>query len=312
MSGSVQGGPVTWRGGRDEEGFREYFITHRVKMTDEGDGPALALQASGLPATGSFWSFDNDVDIWAFCSPEKTQKIYKEKRGDPNLWWDVESRFTTKPFNRCQTSTIEDPLLEPQKISGSFVKFTKEAIVDKDGNGVFSSSEEMFRGPQVEIDDNRPTVRIEQNVLNLGLATFAPMVDTVNDAALWGLPARTIKLSNVSWQRKYFGTCSKYYTRIFDFDIDFNTFDRTIIDEGTKVKVGHWTDCETWTVGSVVSGTGTTGASGFQRFKDCKGENIRTLLDGSGNPNFTGTPVLKTFKFYSESNFPTLAIPLSL
>ncbi len=314
-------GRFSWRGERDDEGHRTWWLQQRVVTTDPLDGPAVVMEASGLPAIGDQWNFGNDVDIWAFCYPTRRVSIYKEKKGDPSTQWLVESKFSTVPFQRCSSTTIENPLLEPQKISGSFTKYTTEATRDRNGVAIISSSYEMIRGPQVEFDANRPTVRIEQNVAALGLSTFSQMVDTVNDATLWGLGARRIKLSNVSWTRNYYGVCNFYYTRTFDFDINFNTFDRIIIDEGTKVLRGEWQS------GSGGTGTGTTAGCGewvadgdasasnpsdFQRAKDCNGENIRVLLNGAGLPLGSGTPVTSTLEYYPESNFLLLNIPTSL
>jgi hypothetical protein len=130
--------------------------------------------------------------------------------------------------------------LEPQKISGTFAKYTKEAVFDRNGNAIVTSSWERMKGPEVEFDHNRPAVRVEQNVVALDLATVAPMIDTVNDATLWGLAERTIKLTNFAWERKLYGSCNFYYTRVFDFDIDYNTWDRNLLDEGTKCLNGEW------------------------------------------------------------------------
>jgi len=112
-----------------------------------------------------------------------------------------------------------------------------------------SSSHEQIRGRQVEFDNNKPSVTIRQNVAALGLSTFSQMVDTVNSVPMWGLGTRRIKLSNAPWERKYYGRCHVYYTRTFEFDIDYKTFDRDAVDEGTKVLHGHW---------GGVSGTGLT------------------------------------------------------
>ena len=119
-------------------------------------------------------------------------------------------------MKRCNTTSIENPLAEPQKVSGTFIKYTRELVWDKDGDLLIYSSHEPIKGGDVEFDRNRPSVRVEQNVSGLGLATFAAMVDTLNDATLWGLVARCIKLDNVSWERKLYGVCTYYYTRIFD------------------------------------------------------------------------------------------------
>src|SRR5690606_22693106 len=100
--------------------------------------------------------------------------------------------------------------------------------LDRYGNPIKSSSHEQFRGSNVEFDANRPTVWVDQNVSSLGLATFASMIDCVNDRPLWGLPKRRIKLSNVTWERKMYGTCRFYYTRKLEFDIRYDGFDRRL------------------------------------------------------------------------------------
>ena len=203
-------GPRTWGGDRDEEGHRTYRVEHLVETDNHLDGPQIVMNTPGLPVIGSFWSFGNDIDSWAFCYPDMKVTILKEKEGDKNFHWRVGQKFSTRPLKRCQDETVEDPLLEPQKISGNFVKYTKEASQDRFGNMIKNSAHEIYRGPQVEFDHNRPTVRVEQNEPLLGLETFTEMVDTVNDTTLWGLTKRKIKLSDVSWERKVHGVCDFY------------------------------------------------------------------------------------------------------
>ncbi len=307
----------TWSGSRNAEGHREFKVVHIVKAAIL-DGPQVVMSAAGLPLTGSMWNFDNDLDPWAFCLPTISVSIHQEKEGDSNRYWKVENTFSTRPTERCQDETIEDPLLEPQKISGGFVKYTKEITKQRAnhsdpllaGKEIKSSSHEMFRGPQMEFDFNRPTVRIGQNVASLGLETFAEMVDTVNDDVLWGLDARKIKLSNVTWERRVYGLCNFYYTRNFEFDIDFNTFDREVVDEGTKQIIGDFNEDVEY---QKATGMVKTDPQNFQRAKDFKGENIRVLLDGNGEPLGAGAdPVKIEVEHYPESNFLLLGIPTSL
>lgn len=331
------GGPRILEGERDEEGHRTYMVTHIVRGAAGSDGPAEVMQCAGLPAIGDTWSMlnGNDVDVWAWCTPYMKVTIHQAREGDPVEYWAVQQKFTTKPMKRCNTAQIEDPLSEPQKVSGSFVKYTKEVYKDRFGRWIRSSSHEQIRGPQVEFDSNRPTVRIEQNVLSLGLSTFSQMVDTVNDSTLWGLPRRCIKLSNVSWERKLYGVCTYYYTRSFDFDIDYNTFDRTVPDEGTKCLNGRWaTEDE---ISSGITGWVLVDVDGsppdktnplhFVRYKDRNGENARVMLDGNGLPadtdvatnvsgsgtttNDSGPAATIGIEYYPESNFLTLGIPTS-
>lgn len=232
-------GRRTWGGERDEKGHRTYKIVHLVEAPTT-NGPATILATPGLPAEGSFWQFDDDIDEWAFCYPTTKVSIHQEKEGDPNYYWLVENTYSTKPLDRCNDNPIEDPLLEPDRISGGFTRSTREESVDKDGNTVKSSSHELFRGPQVEFDHSKMTIRVSQNVADLGDEIFTDMIDTVNDDTFWDYGAREVKLDNVTWERKVHGTCDYYFVRNFEFSIDPDTFDREITDEGTKVLHGHW------------------------------------------------------------------------
>lgn len=321
MSASIYGGGRrTWGGERDSEGYRTFTITNLVKTTNKDDGPMTVMNCPGLPAIGSVWNFGNDVDLWCFCFPDMSIKIHEEREGEPSVLWRVDQKFSNKPFKRCQDTNIEDPLMEPQKVSGSFIKYTEEAAQDRFGRFLLYSNWEQMRGPQVEFDANRPVVRIEQNVGTLGLATFSQMVDTVNDAPLWGLPARCIKLSNPTWERKIYGTCYYYYTRTFEFDIMYNTFDRFILDQGHTSLHGHWgksptgtSTRSTWIVDNIDGAPADkTNPQHFDKHKDRKAENTTTLLDGFGRPLDDGdNPVYFRIEKYHESNFLSLGIPTS-
>ena len=295
MAGRIAtgGGHHSWSLVRDDEGHREYKLVHKVEMDSSLDGPALALQTPGIPLPGTLWVVDNDLDLWAYCRNDATVTPVVE--GEPNNYFLVEQLFSTKPLKRCGEYQFEDPLLEPMKVSGSFTKFLEEAHIDRFGNPIVNSAHEQVRGPKVEFDRNRPTVRIEQNVPFLQLDLLSHFMDTVNDDYLWGLPPRCVKLSNVSWERLYYGFCYAYYRRVLDFDINFETFDRELLDEGTKVLNGHWGD-----VPGTGTGTATTpgwvldnvGGSTpdpnnpqhFIRLTDRNGNLISGPLNGAGLP----------------------------
>jgi hypothetical protein len=237
---------------------------------------------------------------------------HDSREDQPGYWWLVSQQFSTRPRTRCQDESIEDPLLEPDDISGTFVKYLEEKMKDKDGNPILTSSHELVRGPQVEFDSNRPTVRISQNVASLGLSTFTEMVDTVNDATLWGLEKRKIKLSNVSWERLLYGTCDYYYKRAFDFDINFKTFDRDVVDQGTKA-LGYWYVNEVTGINEWVTAGDANDPKDFNRYQDKHGNYTTVLLNGSGAPLSSGAdPVTFEVAYYEESNFEELGIPTSL
>lgn len=289
-------GPLSWSLDANEEGHRDYKLRWLCLATSADDGPFTVLQASGLPTIGSAWSIGNDSDPWAFCWPN--WKVTQIIDGEQNLHWVVEQPFSTRPLRRCQTTTIGDPLSEPAKISGSFLNYTEEATTDYLGNPLVSSSWEQLRGPLVERDACRATVNIGLNVLTLPLAGYTAMMNTLNDATLWGLAARCVKLSGVTFERNLYGTCSYYYTINYAFDIDFNTHDRELLDEGTRVLVG--------------SGT-LSNPLHFVAYKDLTGENSRVILDGAGNAwNGVGSPGTFLNQKYAESNLLLLGIPASL
>jgi len=318
MASKLHGGPIVWGLQRDDEGHRTYNVSFLAVTDDVLDGPySVAYGISGLPLPGvSFWAYGNDIDTEAICTPATKVSLFNHVEGQPHNWWRFDYLFSTKRnIKRCQDTNITDPLMEPDRLSGSFAKYTKEVMKDKDGLYIRSSSHEIIRGSQVEFDHNRPTVRIEQNKLNLGLSLFAPMIDNVNASPMWGLPARCVKLSNVSWERKLYGSCTFYYTRTFEFDIDYNTFDKAVMDEGTKALNGRWKNDGTWELVPINASSGApdpNNPSHFMRMKDRNGENMRVILDGAGKPlTDPANAVYRDVKYYQETDFFTLGIPTS-
>lgn len=305
-------GRYDWGMSRDKDGHRDYKIKWLMQTDDTDDGPAIVSACTDLPLIGDYWAYGNDADPWAFCWP--TLEIQPTFDRERNPFWLASQTFSTRPFKRCQDDSIENPLSEPMRLSGSFIKFTKEATVDKDGKAIRSSSHEMLRGAAVEFDDNRPTVNVGMNLMSLPLSTFAPMVDTVNDATLWGLSARMVKLANVKWNRLVYGTCTYYYTVDYEFEVNYLTFDRYVLDEGAKCLIG-------WAPGSRAaaldpdagSPANHTKAENFEVYKDKNGENARCLLDSKGRPLSDGdSPHEILVAKYTESNFLDLGVPTSL
>lgn len=220
----------------NDEGHRSYELTSRILCTSHLDGPATVLQTAGLPAVGSTWNVGGDVDNYAYCTPYA--KVYSQQEGDGerSIHWFVDQRFTTRPMFRCNTATIENPLNEPAQIRGGFAPYREEAIYDRNGDLLLSSSLERMTGPEVEIEKGRPIVNICFNVATLPLTTFTEMMATgaVNDSTLWGCPARTVRLAEVTWERLLYGVCTYYYRITYAFEIKFDGWNRFIIDQGTR------------------------------------------------------------------------------
>lgn len=336
MAASLQNttGVRTYSAKRDKDGYTDYKVVFRVNV-DKDDGPGVAMNCPGLPIPGSAWDFEGDSDEWAYCTWEMTASPV-QKPDDIIKQFDVEVMFTTRPMSKyCREVRFEDPLLEPPRISGSFIKYTEEASYDRFGQPIVNSANERMRGPQTEFDKSRNAISVEQNVLDLELDLLSQMNDTVNEAPMWGLPARCIKLTVGPWEKKYIGACCAYYTRKFDFEtnvvVDPETgevssgFDRDLLDEGTKCLRGDWDrDPASLTYGAfkLADGVDGTKSSDFMRFKDWNGELGKVILDGFGKPiheaigtgSGTGDAVPTSpgnvhVEKYDESDFFLLGIP---
>lgn len=323
-------GVLNRTGSMDEEGNRNYAVVLRVHVDDNNDGPFAVLNATGLPAVGSTYNYENASDDEAWLRPNCTVTNVMQE-GRPTLDYNITLNYSTKPQDENQNSTceqgeIKNPLLQPPKVRGSFTKYQEQATFDRYGLPIVSSSWELMRGPQNEWDANRPLVVIEQNVATLGLGTFAAMIDKVNSVTMWGLPARYVKLDDVIWERKYYGQCFRYYTRVLSFSINYASFDRDLLDEGTKCLRGAWMMDPgsdffgQYLVDSSLSiATAHLNPANFIKFKDKNGENARVILNGKGRPydpgaSGTGTGSDTTVgsihvEKYGEANFFLLGVP---
>lgn len=318
---------VNWEREDDEEGNRNYKVTHQVSVDSYMDGPIAAEMAPGIPAVGSTFNYGNDYDNWAFCLPNRSFKPkYDKERGHI---WEITSNFSTKlnKNKRCQDTRIDDPLAEPMKISGTFVKSKEEATVNLQGQALMNSAWEPIKGPAVQFDISMPTVIIQGNVLNLNLSLVCSMLNKVNSAPMWGLQARTVKLSDCSWERLYYGSCYAYYSLTLGFEIDYRTFDRYIPDYGEKVLNGYWTGNDTTGYTYVVAtGANKNNPADFRRYIDPYGNPGKVYLNGAGVPALADVAVwddvevkiqptklsCKFVQFYREANFFMLGIPASL
>jgi hypothetical protein len=289
-------GRLDWDVKRDREGHRDYTLLWLLRTDSVEEGPTSVLNAPELPIVGSWWEYGEDVDFWAFCSPECTVRtVYSN---EPGCWWTLENLFTTRPLKRCQDSTYEDPLSEPYRIDINFNPEKTEQYYDRNGKFIMNSAGEPFRGPEVEFDSSKPAVTIGMNLPDLPLTTIAQLMHCVNDSPLWGLSARCVKLSGCRARRLLYGTCSYYYSVDLDFDIDYNTFDRKLVDSGTiRIKDG-----------------GTVGNQEHViKNRTSEGDMVRYFLDGTGHLlSNTANPVILTFQKYQTANLFLLGIPPSL
>jgi hypothetical protein len=305
---------VGWEYGpasRDADGNREYKLLVKTRTDDpDGEGPAVALQlVDSLVAVGDYWNppgTGDEIDVYAFRRQEAAVRTV-EGEGEKVANYVVEITFSTKADTKqCKDTQIDNPLLQPQRINGSFSKYTEEATKDRFGVHIQNSAHEQIRGPQNEWDANRPGVEIEQNVADLELPLLTALTDCVNDQTMWGLPARTIKFVPGPWEVKYYGTCTVYYTRKLTFEIRYEGWDRDIMDEGTKALNGRWSPTgDFWEVLDIAgSPPDPDNPQHFIRYKDRNGENTKGILNGAGVPISVEDPGTSTSTGTAAYRYP--------
>lgn len=219
---------------RDDEGHRTYTVNWHVQTASYLDGPQVVLGNWLLPPVGAAYAIDNDYDPWAFCTPELTIAPHPDvTERDPCQDWIITQTFTTKPMYRCNTAEIGNPLLEPFKLSGDFVHEQRQASVDRFGDPLVHPNYQPITGPLVEYKHSYPSISIEFNSAVLPLSTYSLLINKVNDAPLWGFPARTVRFIDAKWERVLYGLCFYYYKTTYTFEVNLDTFDPLIPAEGT-------------------------------------------------------------------------------
>ena len=355
----------------DDDGYRTYEIEFLVAASN-AEGPYAVSLAANLPQPGDTWSvrmanpttYPNaalDVDPRAVC--KKRCKIVNVSQGDrqqpgtllASSYWRVTKWFSTKPSGRCAEEDADDPLARADRVEIRTSKRTEEGLRDRFDRPIKNSAHELIRGPQNEWDVSDFQVVVTQNVADLQLPLLAAMRDTVNGVEMWGLPARTVLLTDFNASEAYYtkqipdevGTgvtydvCAKYYTRQLTFGIryryvdgplygtgsvpgEYETWDRYVLDEATKVLRGHWDTVSTsptykqWVLDGSPS---KTNPRDFIRAVDFYGNPTKLILDGDGRPydannvstgTFDDAPGRIFIQYYGESNFFLLGILASI
>lgn len=308
----VQGGPIDWSVQQERDKSRTYRVKYLVRINPQLHGPGTAINAGGLPLVGSVWNDCPDPnianeDVWAWFTAERSASPFKSDKAYDNQYMVVECIATTKPKQDCLSEGTDNPLAVPDRVRIETINYNKEAVYDRFGNPILNSAWEQIRGHQVEFDNHRLRVYIEQNAAALELDLIQSLMHNLNDANLWGFGPRRIKLSHYEGEPKYYTNCSKYWLRRFVFDIA-DDFDRCILDEGTKVLRGKWDkNPNSPTYGQYLIGTVINPVTGdaipvnpdnprdFIQYQDWNMQPSRVILNGNGLPydpvlgNGTGT-----------------------
>ena len=300
-------GPYKFGMTRDKEGIREYKVSWKVLdnfVTTYNDIAHLWQNTAGLPSIGSTWSQIaavygwNGRDDWAFCTPELEVEMFSPSQEEPPQVWSITNTFSNITSDRCQDASIENPLLEPPKISGSFVKYRELPHEDRDGKPYRSTTGEPLVGQEVERDQSRWEINFEINLLNINLALVASLADRLNSGPLWGLGPEKVKFSKFRFRRLLYGLCTFYVNASFGFDIR-DDWTQYLADKGRM---------------ELEDGGDPTNPDHWRVAKDRYGENKPVLrLDTNGKPIVSESQTPKTIERqpYFTGNLLALGIPAS-
>jgi hypothetical protein len=137
------------------------------------------------------------------------------------------------------TQFPENPLDHPIKISFGGTKFQRpidETPADASGNSeaILNSAGDYF-DPPVEVDDNRPTIRIIRNEQYFNAGYALTFKDVTNTADWNGFPAGTVKMALPLGDLEFSPVCGFYFVVTYEFEIKPEGWKLKILDRGLKV-----------------------------------------------------------------------------
>jgi hypothetical protein len=290
MSANAVTAPYDWFKESTEEGDETYTLKWKVETTAVSDGPDVAWTAAGLPSPGASLAYGGTINQWAFFQGKGGAKLLKQ---DTNRkLWDMTTVFSTKPTRRCSEGRIDDPLLEPHRVRGSFTQVMEEAIFDNSGNVIQNGAGQRFTGPQSQRPKSYPTVELEMNVSWINLAWMAEYADSVNSNVQWGQPVRTIKCTVGPWERVLYGACYFYFVVRFTFELKYETWDLVFPNIADRYRLA-----------------GTTPAL-YAAYKNEDEENTKGFVDADGYKTDTANNV--TSRVLREKDFSIVGWPATL
>ena len=286
----------------DFEKTRSYSCTYLV-ITDVGDGPLTAVQASGIPARGSAYNIGTESDSWSFATrySAKLASVDNSRKK-----WMVTVQFQHPSDSQQQDEKADDyagdPIDTGWKISGSFANEQRAAYKDKDGDLIANSADEQFLDPPLMRDNAIDTVVLRKNTATINLSDRSAIINKVNDGAFWGMAARQVKLVRWDYEIVWYGANDAYVANTWEFQIksqlddDNNQVGWTdlVLDEGTRYLLDN------------------TKVKPQERFADIivNGKVSREKLDGAGGVLDNGDPpVFLPFPIEDEVDFTAYNFP---
>ena len=203
--------------------YRSLFV---VESDIRSEAPNTVIDANGIPTfrqDSYAWppppQTPTNTDQWAFAV--EARAFNPDPRASTKVW-NVEVIHETirRAANRRPIATpVEDPLLEPPIYGGSFFTFQEETRVDANFNLLKFSNGLPMRGIQKEYHQDQLT--IELNTATISLTQRNQAIGRINQAAFWGFPLETIRLTGWEYNINYYGSSdTPFVQHFFSFQFD--------------------------------------------------------------------------------------------
>lgn len=265
----------------NDKGEREYRRVFVAKSTNKLlDGPRTIRTTNGIPQIGTTYAVSpTDTDSGA-----RVVDIDPRPLDDGGYNWEVDVTYSSK-FD--DSAALNNPLSAPAEFSGSFARYSAPFVKDIiSGFAVRNSAGEPFN-PPVEVDDSRPVFTIKRNEGGYNLQRAIDYQDSVNSDVFLGIGAGLVKISNISFNRK-FHNALEYYEITYEFECRREGWYVDILDIGLNEYIPP--------------------ATTLTPIYDTNG--VPQLLNGQGRRLTPGlAPVFLSYSAYKRRAFGPLGLP---
>lgn len=220
---------------------RTYKSIYQV-IADYDTAPETIVTDSRIPQYGESYSYFTESDEWAFVSAVDHDYdptlIKVPGLASGNMFKHVVTVTHSTSSGEEYPDRRESPLDDPPVISGSFAPYRIEKRFDKDNNPLQNTAKTPII-PGVEIDEAHLSLNISYNTPTIDLQFYAQSAGAVNEAAIWGLSARQVKLLGWDWRIERQGELV-YVANDWQFLISLEQFPSTNVHSGPSTGVQGW------------------------------------------------------------------------
>lgn len=214
----------------DGDGYKTYTSIYGVTCTNPYELADDVSFASGVSSWGDAYTWGAGGNPDAFCNGKE---VARDQKDADHKEWLITCTFTNKPSGKRERSSgnvATSPLSEPWKPSGSFATGTRVTNIDKDGAPILTTGLEP---KYFEVPDGYDTLTLEGVSQVMSISQRSQAINRCNSAAIWGLTARQLYLSQWVWSEEYHGS-QQYFRHRMEWWIKYAGWNEVWLNEGTQ------------------------------------------------------------------------------